>query len=93
MEMNNDTLRDAVLNAIAMKMKDGESMPARFEVEVDGIVYDITASGRSKACGEAVCQHTGYVGRTKVEFLRYVPSGVVYNVETPKGTYEATVKS
>jgi hypothetical protein len=86
----NKLVRDAIYNLIAGK--ESEPMPARYEVEIDGIVYDIMANGRAKACGKAACEHTGYVGQPVVEFLRYVSSGVVYNVETPEGTYEATVK-
>jgi len=67
-------------------------MPARYEVEIDGIVYDIMASGRARACAQAVNAHTRENAKPYVEFLRYVPGAVIYKVETPNGMYEATVR-
>jgi len=57
-------------------------MPAKYTIQVDGIAYDVTASGRAKACEQAVRMHTGYAGRITVTFARYVSGAVVYLAET-----------
>lgn len=57
-------------------------MPAKYTIQVDGITYDVTASGRAKACEQGVRAHTGYTGRITITFARYVAGAVVYIAET-----------
>lgn len=61
-------------------------MPARYEITVDGITYYISASGRAKACSQAVREHTGYHGSITVTFARYLTGAVVYIAETAHGS-------
>lgn len=67
-------------------------MPARYIIQIDGITYDVTASGRAKACEQGVRAHTGYEGRVTVTFTRYVSGAVVYTIETAdQRVYEVIV--
>ena len=60
-------------------------MPASIMCEVDGTRYTVPANGRAKACEQAVRMHTGYAGRIKITFTRYVSGGVIYLAETAAG--------